>query len=176
MKRKALKLKWKRSLSFILSLALTVPALGTTVFASEISKDSNQIASFEETVYLNSYGGDKRSTDFNKNWKFNLGEVNGAQKLMFDDSSWKTVDVPHDYSIEQEYTTGGEGESGYLPGGIGWYRKTFTLDPTLSNKVVTVEFDGVYMDATVYLNGQELGKHPYGYTDFAFVLPHDVLD
>ena len=176
MKRKALKLKWKRSLSFILSLALTVPALGTTVFASEISKDSNQIASFEETVYLNSYGGDKRSTDFNKNWKFNLGEVNGAQKLMFDDSSWKTVDIPHDYSIEQEYTTGGEGESGYLPGGIGWYRKTFTLDPTLSNKVVTVEFDGVYMDATVYLNGQELGKHPYGYTDFAFVLPHDVLD
>ena len=94
----------------------------------------------------------------------------GADAEAFDDSSWTVVDLPHDYSIDQEYTKTGEAESAYKPGGIGWYRKSFEVGKDLAGKRVRVDFDGVYMDATVYINGQELGNHPYGYTPFSFDL------
>ncbi|MGC2661195.1 MAG: sugar-binding domain-containing protein, partial [Bryobacteraceae bacterium] len=105
-------------------------------------------------------------------WKFSLGDPAGAQSLTFNDKSWRTINVPHDWSIEgtpdPKNLTGPGG--GYFPAGIGWYRKTFDAPKTWKGKRISVEFDGVYMNATVYLNGHGLGTHPYGYTSFAFDL------
>ncbi|MEV5104464.1 glycoside hydrolase family 2 TIM barrel-domain containing protein [Streptomyces massasporeus] len=90
----------------------------------------------------------------------------------YDDSGWRETAVPHDWSIEQTPTTehGTTSGTGFLPGGLGWYRLAFTLPPGLAGKRVSVEFDGVYMDSTVHCNGKEAGRHPYGYTGFALDL------
>jgi len=109
-------------------------------------------------------------------WKFQLGDAAGAENPTFADSSWRTVDLPHDWSIESKPDkdnpsgTGG----GFFPNGVGWYRKTFTAPREWNGKRVTVQFDGVYRDATVYLNGHKLGTHPYGYTSFTFDLTPDL--
>ncbi|MDK1346765.1 glycoside hydrolase family 2 TIM barrel-domain containing protein [Streptomyces sp. 378] len=89
-----------------------------------------------------------------------------------DDSGWREIAVPHDWSIEQAPTTehGTTSGTGFLPGGLGWYRLAFTLPPALAGKRISVEFDGVYMDSSVYCNGKEAGRHPYGYTGFALDL------
>jgi beta-galactosidase len=88
----------------------------------------------------------------------------------FDDADWRTVNLPHDWSIEGAATavqpSGGAG--GYFPAGISWYRKHFITPSTVKDKRVTVEFEGVYHRATIWLNGHELGKHAYGYTPFSF--------
>ena len=109
-----------------------------------------------------------RENDFNEGWKFYLGTSSTAQNKNFDDSSWKSVTLPHDFSITQRYTTGGEAESGFLPGGTGWYRKTFTLPSSAAGKTILINFDGVYSDAYVYVNGTLVGENHYGYTNFAF--------
>ncbi|MEU0838837.1 glycoside hydrolase family 2 TIM barrel-domain containing protein [Streptomyces sp. NPDC005962] len=100
------------------------------------------------------------------------GEYADAQQPGYDDSAWREVAVPHDWSIEQTPTTehGTNGGTGYLPGGLGWYRKSFTLPSGVAGKRISVEFDGVYMDAYVYCNGKLVGNHPYGYTGFALDL------
>lgn len=108
-------------------------------------------------------------------WKFTLGDPSGAEQRSFDDAAWRSVDLPHDWSIEgppeKDNPTGPGG--GYFPAGTGWYRKTFTAPPAWKGKRVSIEFDGVYRDARVYLNGHKLGTHPYGYTSFRFDLtPH----
>ena len=115
-------------------------------------------------------------------WRFALVNPDGitdptreyadAQQPGYDDSAWRTVAVPHDWSIEQTPTTehGTNGGTGYLPGGLGWYRKSFTLPSGVAGKRISVEFDGVYMDAYVYCNGKLVGNHPYGYTGFALDL------
>ena len=104
------------------------------------------------------------------NWKFFLGDPSGAESPTFNDQSWRTVTVPHDWSIEgtpdEKNPTGSGG--GYYPAGIGWYRKTFTAPANWKGKHVSIEFDGVSMNATVYLNGHKLGIHPYAYTSFRF--------
>lgn len=142
----------------------------------DTSVSGNQAASEVETVPVNSYSGADGSILFDENWKFNLGDASGAQATVYNDSGWRSVNLPHDYSIEQDYTSAGEAESGYLPGGIGWYRKSFTVSPAWEGKTVTIDFGGVYMDTEVYLNGEKLGEHHYGYTPFSFVLPGDKLN
>jgi beta-galactosidase len=103
-------------------------------------------------------------------WKFSLGDPAGADSFKFDDASWRTLTIPHDWSIEgppnEKNPTGSGG--GYFPAGIGWYRKTFTAPPNWKGKRVCLEFDGVSGETTVYLNGQKLGVHPYAYTTFRF--------
>ncbi len=105
-----------------------------------------------------------------ENWKFFLGDPTGAESPNFNDQSWRTVTVPHDWSIEGtpdvKNPTGSGG--GYYPAGIGWYRKTFTAPTNWKGKQVSLEFDGVSSDATLYLNGHKLGSHPYAYTSFRF--------
>ncbi len=106
------------------------------------------------------------SLDFD--WRFTLGDPEGAEAVAFDDSGWRLLDVPHDWSIEGEYAannpTGGRG--GYLPTGVGWYRKTIDVPSGWQQKRVWVEFDGVYMNSTVWLNGKKVGGRPYGYMSF----------
>ncbi|HTW82171.1 MAG TPA: glycoside hydrolase family 2 TIM barrel-domain containing protein [Terracidiphilus sp.] len=109
-------------------------------------------------------------------WKSFLGDPSGAEETSFSDSSWRSVDLPHDWSIEskpEKENPGGAGE-GFFPGGIGWYRKTFNARADWKGKRVSVEFDGVYRDAAVYLNGNKLGTHAYGYTAFTFDLTQEL--
>jgi beta-galactosidase len=109
-------------------------------------------------------------------WKFFPGDPSGAESVSFEDASWRSLDLPHDWSIEskpEKDNPGGAGE-GYFPGGIGWYRKKFEAPSAWKGNRVSVEFDGVYRDATVYLNGRMLGKHAYGYTGFSFDLTPEL--
>ena len=103
-------------------------------------------------------------------WKFFLGDPTEANSATYNDESWRTLTVPHDWSIEgppnEKNPTGAEG--GYFLAGIGWYRKTFTVPPSWKGKRVSLEFDGVAGETTVYLNGQKIGIHPYSYTSFRF--------
>ena len=118
-----------------------------------------------------------KTVSFNQDWRFRLGEVAGAQDAGFDDSQWRQLDLPHDWSIEGEFSeqspagTGG----GALPGGLAWYRKTFTVPTTAKGKLIFIEFDGVYRNSEVWINGHYLGKRPYGYSTFEYELtPHLV--
>jgi beta-galactosidase len=109
-------------------------------------------------------------------WKFLLGDPSSAEAPSFADAAWRTVDLPHDWSIEsrpgKDNPTGAGG--GFFPTGVGWYRKTFSAPADWRDKRVSIEFDGVYKDATVYLNGHNLGTHPYGYTSFTVDLTPDL--
>ncbi len=104
-------------------------------------------------------------------WRFHLEDDPAARRPDFDDTSWRTLDVPHDWSIEGPVNPPpeGEGNGGYFSHGTGWYRKSFTLPPTAGKKVV-IEFDGVYMNSDVWLNGQFLGRRPYGFIGFRYDL------
>ncbi len=106
------------------------------------------------------------------NWKFIQTDVKSAETKSFDDSKWRTLNLPHDWSIEGEFkqdaSTNGDG--GYLPTGIGWYRKHFNLSSIPKDQQFWIEFEGVYMNSDVWINGQHLGKHPYGYTGFYYDL------
>lgn len=118
-----------------------------------------------------------KTVSFNQNWRFHLGDVANAQDVGFNDAQWRQLDLPHDWSIEGQFSekapagTGG----GALPGGLGWYRKTFTIPLTSKGKLVFIEFDGVYRNSEVWINGHYLGKRPYGYSTFEYELtPHLV--
>jgi len=163
-----------------LGLAFNVglSAWGTPAFAQNGSterQNQNQIQSAEEFVPYSELKLENRKTLLMDDWKFHLGDTEGAQDAAFDDSAWKLVDLPHDYSITQDYSKSGEAESAFLLGGIGWYRKSLSFPEASKDKKVFINFDGVYMNAEVYLNGKKLGSHPYGYTAFSFELtPHIV--
>lgn len=105
-------------------------------------------------------------------WRFVLGDPKGAEQPAFDDRSWRRLDLPHDWSIEgtpsQDAPAGGRG--GYFPTGIGWYRKAFRLPAGARGRETWLEFDGVYMNSDVWINGVHLGRRPYGYVSFA----HDI--
>ncbi|HJX91667.1 MAG TPA: beta-galactosidase GalB, partial [Pyrinomonadaceae bacterium] len=99
-------------------------------------------------------------------------EVPDGQRPDLDDSQWRTLNVPHDWSIEgafDEKSPAGTG-GGALNGGIGWYRKTFTVPATAKGKLVFIDFDGVYRNSEVWINGNYLGKRPYGYSSFQYEL------
>ena len=103
-------------------------------------------------------------------WRFTRGDPTGAEQPRFDDRAWRRLDVPHDWSIEgtpREDAPGG-GRVGYFPNGTGWYRKTFRLPKGALTGAVWLEFDGVYMNSDVWLNGVHLGRRPYGYASFAY--------
>ena len=148
--------------------------------------------------------GNLQSKFFDSDWRFIRADAKGAEEPGFDDTAWRTLDLPHDWSIEdlpQETNSSsaapvpsnspaggrrGRGRAnfpvvgpfspqspggtatGYTIGGTGWYRKHFVMDEQTLGKQVAIEFDGVYMDSDVWLNGHHLGNHPYGYTAFAY--------
>ena len=107
-----------------------------------------------------------------KNWKFIQSDIKEAEKPTYDDTKWRTLNLPHDWSIEGEFKEDAatKGPGGYLPTGIGWYRKHFNIASTGKGRQFRIEFDGVYMNSDVWINGQHLGKHPYGYTSFYYDL------
>jgi beta-galactosidase len=109
---------------------------------------------------------------FNQQWRFHLGDVPGAEAVGYDDTAWRSLEIPHDWSIEGEFnadnpaTPGG----GALPGGIGWYRKSFRLPESGNDNQVVIDFDGIYMNSEVWINGQVLGNRPNGYISFRYDL------
>ncbi len=117
----------------------------------------------------------KNRVSFNTDWRFKLDSVNAHHNITSTDENWTALDLPHDWSIEGSFSkdhpagTGG----GALPGGMGWYVKTFTVPVHQKHKRIYIEFDGVYRNSEVYLNGHLLGKRPNGYISFHYELtPH----
>jgi beta-galactosidase len=118
-------------------------------------------------------GNEMRSrVSFDLGWKFFQGDAAGAQMPNFADASWRDVDLPHDWSIEGAFDQAApsSGPGAYLPTGIGWYRKRFRVPGADRGRIVLLEFDGVYQNSEVWINGQYLGLRPYGYVPFAYEL------
>ncbi len=112
----------------------------------------------------------RQRRSFDRDWRFHLGNVPGAEQPAFADRDWLRLDVPHDWSIEGPYSPENASGTGYLPGGIGWYRKEFPIAADRRGRRVVVEFDGVYRDSDVWINGHHAGHRPYGYSSFAYDL------
>jgi beta-galactosidase len=114
----------------------------------------------------------RRRESFDAGWRFVRSDVPGAEQPACNDAAWRRLNLPHDWSIEGPYDeqapTGGAG--GYLPTGVGWYRKHFAVPADLRGKMFTVQFDGVYQHSDVWLNGHHLGFRPYGYSSFTYDL------
>lgn len=112
----------------------------------------------------------ERKQLFNDGWKFKLGDEAVASSVGLDDTSWRTLTLPHDWSVEAdfeaEYPSGNDG--GYVVAGIGWYRKTFQVPAAMEGKRLALYFEGVYMNSEVFVNGQSVGKRPYGYSSFMY--------
>ncbi len=127
-------------------------------------------------------GSPDRDRSFNSGWKFLRDSVPGAENPEFDDSKWLAVDLPHDYSIMDlpgedgpdqvgpfsKLSPGNGNSTGHVIGGTGWYRKSFNLDKADAGKTVVINFDGVYMETELWVNGKKAGIHKNGYTPFWF--------
>ena len=117
-------------------------------------------------------GEPRTTTSFDSGWHFTNADVIGAEQPQFDDSAWTNLNVPHDWSIAGPFAetnlTGGAG--GFLPSGVGWYRKHFFLPPADAGKCVFIEFDGVMANSDVWINGVHLGHRPFGYASFSYEL------
>lgn len=148
-----------------------IPAIALVAF-SMLSGCTNAkvgpVSLFEEM------DGPRSTILFDNDWKFFQGEAEGAEAMNFIDDSWRILDLPHDWSIEDIPGTEspinpsavGGISSGYYVGGTGWYRKAFEVPDPLEGKRFFLQFDGIYMDADIWINGLHLGNHPYGYTSF----------
>lgn len=149
-------MKLKRQITKILFL-LVYFGMTNSLYAQAQSNDFDKFLS-------------QRQVDFDKDWRFRQGDSALYKSGDFDDAGWRKLNLPHDWSIEGEYKEDHPGgrAMGFLPGGIGWYRKTFRYDKEWQNKRINVAFDGVYMKSEVWINGRRLGFHPNGYTGFQY--------
>ncbi|TKK65311.1 glycoside hydrolase family 2 protein [Ilyomonas limi] len=107
---------------------------------------------------------------FNKNWQFHKGDIANGENNPSDTITWRSVNLPHDWSIEGPFSEEWASATAYLPGGIGWYKKTFTAPKEWQSKNVFIYFDGVYKNSTVWLNGHYLGNRPNGFIPFEYEL------
>jgi beta-galactosidase len=155
----------KRSRNILL-LGLTVTALFTLLINAHATVTTPAPLSGTDI-----YNG-LRGQSFNEGWKFYKGDTAEGQKTDFNDGGWVTLALPHDWSIFNdfnEHSPAGHG-GGCLDGGIGWYRKTFSIPSDYKDKKVFLEFDGAYMNSQVWINGKSLGTRPYGYSSFEYDL------
>jgi beta-galactosidase len=160
----------KSSIQMIIGLAIVLMAVGCT----KAIPDSSLFAALEDT----------RSTFLlDEDWKFHLGEMEGGEVPELDDKSWRNLNLPHDWSIEDIPGTGspldstavGAINTGYFRGGAAWYRKQLDVPEGLESKRFFLQFDGIYMDADIWINGIHLGNHPYGYTSFWYDITDQVM-
>jgi beta-galactosidase len=114
--------------------------------------------------------GQRQRLSMDPGWRFTLGDPAGAEQPGFDDQGWRRLDLPHDWSIEgtPRQDAPGGGGMGYYPAGVGWYRKAFRAPAGSRGQSVWLEFDGIYMNTDVWINGVHLGRRPYGYLGFAY--------
>ncbi|MCL7754604.1 glycoside hydrolase family 2 TIM barrel-domain containing protein [Polaribacter sp. Z022] len=124
---------------------------------------------FITTTILIAQNDEVRSRiNFNNNWKFNLSNKGEYSKPDYLDEDWRTLNVPHDWSIEQEFSKNNSGRNAWLPGGIGWYRKSVVIAKQDADKEFLIEFDGVYKNSTLWINGHYVGNQNDGYTNFHY--------
>lgn len=159
-----MKAKGKKLLAGILAAMMMISSVPLEAAAAE---EGGTYASEEVITKVSALSND-RTQLFNEGWKFYQGNPGTAQNVEFDDSAWETVNLPHDFSIDEAFSTSYEAESGFLPGGTGWYRKAFVMTKEQEGKAVLLDFDGVYNSTEVYVNGTRVGNHVYGYTPFAY--------
>ena len=122
-------------------------------------------------------GHGRQRLSMDPEWRFALGDPAGAERPAFDDHAWRRLDLPHDWSIEgtMRQDAPGGGQFAFLPGGIGWYRKAFRMPASARGLEARLEFDGVYMNSDVWINGVHLGKRPYGYISFAYDITQHLV-
>ncbi|MFO7670478.1 MAG: glycoside hydrolase family 2 TIM barrel-domain containing protein [Bacteroidales bacterium] len=157
-----------------------VNRIGISVMVVLSSFTGCSINQDDSTSLFSGPAGPKGKILLDAGWRFYLGDLTGAEDPQIDDGSWRSLDLPHDWSIEDIPGSGspldpeavGGINTGYFRGGTGWYRKTFDLPADLKGSRLSILFEGVYMDATVWINGSLLGNHPYGYTSFWY----DITD
>jgi beta-galactosidase len=130
-----------------------------TIFLSLLVSQLHCLSQNTETIA-------RQRIKFNSDWKFQLGDNPDYKDSNFDDSKWRALSLPHDWAIEGtiDRKNKSEASGAFLPGGIGWYRKQFKLPENPEAKHFFIQFDGIYMNAGVWVNNQFLGRHPYGYT------------
>jgi hypothetical protein len=104
----------------------------------------------------------------NDGWKFQKGDITKASSSDFDDSKWREVDLPHDWSVEGPYSPDLASATGYLPGGIAWYRKYIDIPADMSHKKVFIYFEGIYRNGEVFVNGNSVGMRPNGYVSYLY--------
>jgi beta-galactosidase len=172
---------------------------GLAAFASVSALSAGGLAGMSPAPASQAASG-QRERCFDDGWRFNGGDVTGAENPAFSDLAWRKLDLPHDWSIEDlpahlesdgqsaiwddcgcpteigpfsRVHSEGEAATGWIVGGVGWYRKSFATPERPKGGRVSVRFDGVYMNADFWINGNHLGQHPYGYTGFEFdITPH----
>lgn len=120
-------------------------------------------------VYVFAQGSSQKIL-FNEGWRFFSSDIKGAEQSDYNDKDWRRLNLPHDWSIEQPFSKQWASATGYLPGGIGWYRKTFTAPASWKGKQLLIHFDGVYKNSEVWINGHYLGKRPNGFVPFSYDL------
>ncbi|WP_056476676.1 Ig-like domain-containing protein [Bacillus sp. FJAT-25509] len=163
-------MKFKKIVSLAIATVVITTTSGITALANTIAKDNSGIVS----AITNE---SQRTISFNDDWKFHLGDEVGAKEKDFNDSEWRKLTLPHDWSIELDFNKDSPAthEGGYLDGGIGWYRKSFVLPKEMEGKKISINFGGVYMDSYIYVNGKQIGNHPNGYSPFSFDITDDVV-
>ncbi len=114
----------------------------------------------------------RETIDFNKSWKFSFENNEKAITNQFNDTHWRTLNLPHDWSIEGQFSAEhlSTTQGGALPTGLAWYRKSFLMPSTAQHKIIWIEFDGVYRNSEIWINGHYLGKRPNGYASFRYEL------
>lgn len=148
-----------------------LPAFALSVCAQTV--DENLLREFSTLTYdcFETADGivDER-IDFNKNWRFKLGDYPGFEAIGYDDGDWRILDVPHDWSIEGKVESSNPSgtNGGFYPTGRGCYRKSFIMADGFRGKRVKIRFDGVYMNSKVYVNGVYVGNRPYGFSSFEY--------
>lgn len=103
---------------------------------------------------------------FNFGWKFHLGDLKDAEKIQFDDASWKALDLPHDFQINQPWDKNAKASRGFKVMETGWYRKTFKANADWKGKKIFIDFEGIMLTGDVWLNGEKIGGTDYGYLGF----------
>jgi len=148
--------------------------IDTTKEQNEKAQKANTttVANAIEEHFVSLIGKGERSVLFNSNWNVTKQDTEANATKPAEGTAWENTNLPHDFSISQPFTTQGEAESGFLLGGTRWYQKTLVVPKELKDKRFRLDFDGVYMNADVWVNGKKLGSHPYGYTAFSF----DITD
>ncbi|MBK1875875.1 glycoside hydrolase family 2 TIM barrel-domain containing protein [Pelagicoccus mobilis] len=122
------------------------------------------------TISIITAGTSRETINLNDEWSFHLGDLDGAQAPSFTDDDWRVLSVPHDWAFEAAFRPNAAqtDRGGYKPGGIGWYRREIEMPESWKGKAIRIQFDGIYMDSQVWLNGEKLGGMPYGYLSFGF--------
>ena len=144
----------------VMSLILCVLMLTTSIYNDGWSCIFDEITASAMAGYEQKYSDTRVELDFNKDWLFAFSDNDAAYMKGFDDSDWESVDIPHDFSMSQKFTTDGtEAESGRLPGGTGWYRKWFNLYEYYTPDRIFLNFDGAYQHVYVYVNGKYVGEN-----------------